>query len=502
MTVSCKNFVIIPKAIMPILLTEPEFQSFRGQLYNEFDRRADSAMDLLDALCSNNHAPSVVHLSLNPLFRGGYSSLFKAIGESLCTAVSEEEDPVGEAIGLPKEEQFQCLDLISQVVPHPKQYPFFLFGMDCTSIGRPFAPTLEDRGMIHQPTVIKGNKPITIGHSYSMVAVLPERTEKDAPWTIPLDMRRVPTESSSTLKGIAQLNVVLSNPNVPWAKELCVLVVDSAYGNKNFLSPLHTQKNLVIVVRSRSNRVFYQSPVPCEAPPGKGHPTWYGERFDLKDKETWHEPSEVVETSYQTSRGRTMNVTITAWHEMLMRGSKDMAMHLCPFTLLRIETVDESGRSVFKPMWLIVMGERRNEISSLQAYQSYRQRFDLEHSFRFQKQNLLLNAFETPDVEHEQQWVQLVLLAYVQLWAVHFLAVALPLPWQIYIKTDPSARISPSKVQQAWNRITSQFGTPAAAPKPRGKSPGRQFGQTQPLRPRFPVVKKGKSENSAPKVAA
>ena len=185
-----------------------------------------------------------------------------------------------------------------------------------------------------------------------------------------------------------------------------------------------------------------------------------------------------------------------------MRGSKDMAMHLCPFTLLRIESVDESGRSLFKPMWLIVMGERRNQISSLQAYQSYRQRFDLEHSFRFQKQNLLLNAFETPDVEHEQQWVQLVLLAYVQLWAVHFLAVALPLPWQIYIKTDPSARISPSKVQQAWNRITSQLGTPAPAPKPRGKSPGRQFGQTQPLRPRFPVVKKGKSENSAPKVAA
>ena len=66
---------------MPILLTESELQNFREQLYNQFEHRADSAMDLLDALCSNNHAPSVVQLSLNPLFRAGYSTLFKTISD-------------------------------------------------------------------------------------------------------------------------------------------------------------------------------------------------------------------------------------------------------------------------------------------------------------------------------------------------------------------------------------------------------------------------------------
>jgi hypothetical protein len=154
-------------------------------------------------------------------------------------------------------------------------------------------------------------------------------------------------------------------------------------------------------------------------------------------------------------------------------------------------------------MWLIVMGDRRGEISSVQLHQCYRQRFDLEHTFRFKKQNLLLNAFETPDVEHEEQWVRLVMLAYVQLWAAHLLAVLLPRPWEGYLKqSDPSARISPSKVQQDWNRIISQLGTPALAPKPRGKSSGRHFGQTQTLRPRLPVVKKGKSQNSLPEIAA
>jgi hypothetical protein len=153
-------------------------------------------------------------------------------------------------------------------------------------------------------------------------------------------------------------------------------------------------------------------------------------------------------------------------------------------------------------MWLIVMGKQRSEISLVQAYQSYRQRFDLEHTFRFQKQNLLLSAFETPDVEHEQQWVYLVMLDYVQLWAAHALAVALPRPWESYLKSDASARISPSKVQQDWNRIASQLGTPAIAPKLRGKSSGRLLGQTQTLRPRLPVVKKGKSQKPVPTIAA
>jgi hypothetical protein len=355
---------------------------------------------------------------------------------------------------------------------------------------------------VHQPTQIKGNKPITIGHSYSLLAVLPERNNEDAPWTIPLDMSRVPTESNSTQEGIAQLNAVLSEPNMPWTDELCALVVDSAYGNHKFLIPLQEHEDLVVIARSRSNRVFYQQPILSDKPPGKGHPTWYGERFDLKNQETWHEPSEVEQASYQTRRGRNINVTITAWRNMLMRGSKALPTHQHPFTLVRIVSVDESGKTLFKPMWLIIMGKRRSEISLIQAHQSYRQRFDLEHTFRFKKQNLLLSDFETPDVEHEQNWVYLVMLAYVELWAAHFLAVALLRPWERDVKTDTSARISPSKVQQDWNRITSQLGTPAAAPKPRGKSPGRKLGQTQTARPRFSVVKKGKSRNPKAETAA
>ncbi len=46
-----------------------------------FNKQADTLMDLLDALCSNQHARHVVELSLEPTFRRHYTALFQAIGE-------------------------------------------------------------------------------------------------------------------------------------------------------------------------------------------------------------------------------------------------------------------------------------------------------------------------------------------------------------------------------------------------------------------------------------
>ncbi len=56
-----------------------QFQNFRQNLYDDLERYCDSIMDLLDALSGNDRANSVAELSLDPLFRRGYSSLYKAI---------------------------------------------------------------------------------------------------------------------------------------------------------------------------------------------------------------------------------------------------------------------------------------------------------------------------------------------------------------------------------------------------------------------------------------
>jgi len=162
-----------------------------------------------------------------------------------------------------------------------------------------------------------------------------------------------------------------------------------------------------------------------------------------------------------------------------------------PFTLVKIRWYNQKGEALFqKPLWLIVMGERHMELSLLDIYQAYLQRYDLEHFFRFGKQKLLLDKFQTPDEKHEEHWWRLVALAYLQLWAAKEMASDLPRPWERYLPSAPDKQPTPAMVLRDMSRIIRQIGTPAPAPKPRGKSPGRRKGLKLIARVRQPVMKK------------
>jgi hypothetical protein len=173
-------------------------------------------------------------------------------------------------------------------------------------------------------------------------------------------------------------------------------------------------------------------------------------------------------------------------------------MHQHPFTLVRVRVLDEEGNPVFKhTLWLMVIGEHRNELSLGEAWQAYGQRYDVEHYFRFGKQRLLMAAYQTPDVEHEENWMQIVALTYMQLWLVRDLAEAMPRPWERYLPEAKRGTASPSAVQRDFGRIIWQIGTPAEPPKPRGNSPGRVKGHRLPHRKRHPVIKKDKKASKA-----
>jgi len=58
-----------------------ELKQFRQRLYQNFDNRADTLMELVDAISSNPDVRSVVEYSLTPCFRRSYSTIFKAINE-------------------------------------------------------------------------------------------------------------------------------------------------------------------------------------------------------------------------------------------------------------------------------------------------------------------------------------------------------------------------------------------------------------------------------------
>ena len=141
-------------------------------------------------------------------------------------------------------------------------------------------------------------------------------------------------------------------------------------------------------------------------------------------------------------------------------------------------------------MWLIVIGERRHELSLSDIYHAYEQRYDLEHFFRFGKQKLLLTDFQTPQTDREETWWRLVHLAYAQLWMARHVADALPRPWERNLPTMRQRLISPTLVQRDFARIIRQLGTPAQPPKRRGNCAGRPRGTKLAPRSRHRVVVK------------
>jgi len=51
-----------------------QLKQFRQEVYRNFNKQADTLMNLLDALNSNTTDQTVVELSLNPAFKRDYSS--------------------------------------------------------------------------------------------------------------------------------------------------------------------------------------------------------------------------------------------------------------------------------------------------------------------------------------------------------------------------------------------------------------------------------------------
>ncbi len=464
---------------METTLHTTKLTQFRQTLYQNLDNRADSLMELLDAICSKPDAKSVVEYSLAEAYRRSYSTIFKAI---------DQMNP--KSLSLPH--------LLAPYLPRPEQRPFWLLMLDVTPCPRPFARTLQDRSVVYQPEVVKGKLPVTIGHQYSTVVLgLEPETRITSSWVLPLLTRRAPAGDDKEEVGGRQIEQLLRDPDLPFGQEMTVEVVDSSYSKPAYLYAHRQFPNLVTITRVRGNRTFYHQPTAAEAAkPGAGHPTWYGKPCSLSDPTTWGKPDERLTFQETNRRGKVYHIVVEAWYNKLMSGKNKpkLPMHEHPFTLVRVVRYDSDGKAVCKhPLWLIVIGNRRHELTLMQIYQAYLARFDIEHFFRFGKQKLLLTRFQSPEVKREEHWWQLAHLAYAQLWMARHVAVALPNPWERYLPTMTHRSLSPTLVQRDFARIIRHLGTPAQPPKPRGYSPGRRKGMKPPPRPRCNVVTKTKN---------
>ena len=139
-------------------------QGFSGSLYSCFTKRGDATFNLLDALSSSGHeCKSVVELSESPAFLRQYSSITDAIGDGLPHSLFDKIPP-----------------LVYHATQSTSTRPRFF--LDCTSNPRPWAKKLFGRKIVHFPNPAPGNKPICVGHQYSVLSIAPLSKEAESDW--------------------------------------------------------------------------------------------------------------------------------------------------------------------------------------------------------------------------------------------------------------------------------------------------------------------------------
>ena len=304
---------------------------------------------------------------------------------------------------------------MAEECPKNQTRPFALFAIDCTANPRLYADKLEDRSFVHAPNPIPGQKPVTVGHQYSWVTFLPDdELDKNAHWVLPLSVKRVKFGEKGHLVGMLQLEELISDcKENPFFEQLCVSVTDSAYTVKTCREVAERNNNWVNISRMRNNQVvFRQAESLPKGERSRGRPRLYGESIRLNEASDWDEESEF---SYVTKKKKKkVTVQMKRLNDVLTRGAGQ-----APFDVLVVTIVDEDGALLHKkPLILAISGKRRKELSCRQIYESYVQRFDIEHYFRFGKQRLLNTSSQTPDTRHEENWMWISLLAYNMLYYI------------------------------------------------------------------------------------
>jgi hypothetical protein len=430
---------------------------FRGELYRSLGTRRDALFETCDALaCRPERVHMLAELCLEPECRRGHGGVYDAVN---CGEVR---------IG-------RLRRAVSGIPPRRWEDGRIRLACDVSNWLRPEAETSPERLFCHCYARGKGNAQMIPGWPYSWVVALePGRTS----WTLPLDAVRLGPADDATEVTAAQVRDVITrliaaghwregDPDV-------IVVLDSGY-DLTRLAWLLRDLPADVTGRLRSDRVMY-FPVPPRVPGANGRPPRHGARLGLSEPGTWPEPAAATVT--ETSRYGTAKAT--AWprlHQQLARRAAwehhQGELPVIEGTLIRLQVDRLPGCRDAGPLWLwssraAATGEEVNR-----AWQAFLRRFDIEHTFRFLKQQLGWTRPKLRDPAAADRWTWLVIAAYAQLWLARDLAADIRLPWQ-----QPCApgRLTPSRVRRGFRLIRQDLPIPASAPKPSRPGPGRPAG--------------------------
>lgn len=385
---------------------------------------------------------------------------------------------------LPKVKQKLQTELIGHL---PKQ-TVCPFAIDTTPTPRRYAKTLTDRHYTHQSTPVPGQKPITIGHTYSTICYL-----ADDHWALPLSIERVASKDNKVLKGVQQLTEISQHEH--FKDSLVVCGADSAYSCASAICTSYSQENVILISRMKNNRVVHKRWMAPEKKK-RGRPKKYGAKCHLSDE--LGAPYSSVILNETTKKGKPIRVHIHSWENHLLRGERLYPLDDKPVRIVKIFICDPKGHSIYRyPLWLCVSGKQAHTLSLEAIYRYYRQRFDIEYFFKLGKTRLMMNAFQTPETENEENWMQLVMTASHMLYHAKPLAEQSYRPWErSKVKRLSTTAKTPFQVFRVMPEIISQVGTPADSPKKRGIPAGRKKNATMKKRLIQPIVRKSELKNN------
>ena len=425
-------------------------KEFRHEVYASLTRAGDALFNTLDALVTETTARSFVELSLSPFFERRWGSLYEAF-----------------------EDGHIARDRLRQVLvahlPRPEAGQRLLLGVDASGIARPQSHTSADRThlVVHNLPESR-TPPITAGWQFSTLMVLSDPVSS---WGYVLDSQRISSGQTAGEVAAAQLRACVAL--LP-ADLHPLLVADRYYPNAAFLQAT-ADVACGKLLRSTKRRVFYRAAPP---PTGKrGAPRKDGERFACHDASTHGEPSAHWHGEEQSGH----RIEVDAWEHLHLSKARHVEL-----TVIRVTRFGASDKKRDpRVSWFVWIDQQPAPLAEIRPL--YHRRFGMEHTYRFQKQELLWEEPRLRTPEQFECWTQIVAIG-------HNLLV-LARPW-LEAKRHPweGARrpVTPQQVRRAMAPILAALGTPAPAPQPRGKSPGRTTGAKIRSAMRYPVIKKAK----------
>jgi hypothetical protein len=344
-----------------------------------------------------------------------------------------------------------------------------VWALDGTVWPRPAAHTSPGRTWVHRTTAGRPQSGVVPGWEYQWLVAVPE---PGGSWVLPLDVtRRAPDGPTPTALAVSQLQAALAAR--PTRQPRPVVTCDSQYDPVAL-----AQATLAadLLVRLTPRRRFYRPPTPY---PGRGtRVRKHGPVFRLPDPTT-HGTPDRTQRGHDPTHGQ---VQVDVWAGLHAQWAPD-----APLTVVRVQVAHLPRRArAPAPLWLAWVGGAL-PADLLALWRWYRQRFVIEHGFRFLKQALGWTTARPTDPAAADRWSWLLALALWELWLLRPLVADQRLPWD---RPRAPERLTPGRVRRVAAAILTAHATPARPPRPRGIGPGRTPGQCPGPRPRHPVVRR------------